>query len=346
MDPQASPLIHWPSPDKFDIIIVLCLVLLAIAIYCIYKYYKAKERIRMKNNHLFLSQIRRKGLNDSQLKLIKKMRSYLQLNNPMAIITDANLFESSLTGFIQYLAKEADADPEVDFEEIFRDLIIIFDKLYSSKQLKIKITLESMSGIEIGQILYIKTEYDDIILGKNFSKSEDHLGLQLFIPTSELRYFEDEAKLSIHIIKPDDAEYLIHTVTMGIESNLLLVKMSDNFSKVREFTHPYIDVMIPAFITIYSLDGKENPVDIECTIFKINEDECVLRIDRALEYEREYPITFELDKYKYNVSSRIISLKAIEKDSVYYSTFRFMDMTEQGKKRLIKYISESDNFKI
>ena len=343
MGEQASPLIKWHTADRSDFIITVCLLLLIIIFFCIYKYYKTKERTRIKNQNLFLRQIKQKDLNDNQLKLIKKMVSYLQLKNPMDIISNVNLFESNLTDFIKYLEDEAENNVgiEVNFEEIFRDLIIILDKLFGSKQLKIKIALESMSKIEIGEIVYLKTEYDDIILGKIAAKREDHLGLKLFIPQADLKFFEDETKISIHLIKPDDGEYLIHTVTMGTESHMLLVKISDNFSKIMEFSHPYIDVMIPAHIAIYSQVGKVDSV--ECVIFKINEDECVLRMDTGFDYEREYRISFVLDDFMYNVFSRIISIKAIEKERVYYSTFRFMDMTEFGKKNLIKYISESDN---
>jgi len=342
MDVTTHPLIKWHTPDHTDVIIALVLVLLMVIIYSLYRYFKKKERIRTQNHNLFLKQTKYKGLNDEQLKLLKKMIFYLQLENPMDILSNSKLIESNLTGFIEYL--KGDVEDEDDLEETFRDFIFIFDRLFGAKQLKIRIPVDSMSEIEIGEVLYIKTEENEIYLGKNFAKKEDYFELHLFIPQSELKYLEDEINVSIHLIKPDDGEYLIHTVTMGIKPkfNLLLVKISDDFTKVREFRHPYIDVMIPAYITIYSQDGKEEPANIECTIFKINEDECVLRINTALEYEREYPISFKLDEFEYNVYSRVISLKIIEKESIYYTTFKFMDMTEDGKKIIIKRISESE----
>jgi len=349
MDAKAPPLVNWPTPTQTDVVIAVVLVLFIVTLYSVYRYYKKKERIRAQNNTLFLRHTRRKGLNDEQLKLLKKMIFYLQLQNPMDIISNTKLFESNLTDFIGYLqdnAEDKDYLDEDELEAIFRDFIFIIDRLFGPKQLKIRIPINSMAEIEIGEVLYIKTETDEILFGKIAAKKEDCFELYLFISPEELKYLEDEINVSIHIIKPDDAEYLIQTVTMGInpKSNLLLVKNSDDFTKVREFRHPYIDVMIPAYITIYSQDGTKEPENFECTIFKINEEECIMRVEIQLEYEKEYPVSFEIDGFKYNVYSRMISLKTIGKDKVYYSILKFVDMTEEGKKIIIKKIAESEQF--
>ncbi len=327
----------WPTPDAFGIGLVVGLVFMVVLIYTVYKYLESKEQKRIHNYQLFLFQAKHKGLNDFQFKILKNMATKLKLSNPKELVSNSGLFESTLPAFIEYLKKQT--EEEETLVGIFRDLTTIYERLYITGSLRRP--LESMADIEGGEILYFTIENGGVYLGKVSGRGSNFITLNLFTPAKNLRNFEKETPIALRVLRINDAEYLIKTVTMGIDQNTLKVKLSDDFTREREFRHPYINVAIPAIVTIEPLDLASETEMVECSILKINEYECVLRIPVPLEYEREYLVSFEISKYKLNVKSRIVSSKTVEAESVYYQTFKFLDMTEPGKVILTRYIAAS-----
>ena len=327
----------WPTPDAFGIGLVLGLVGIAILIYIVYKYLESKEQKRIHNYQLFLFQAKRKGLNNFQFKILKNMASNLKLSNPKELVSNSGLFESTLPDFIEYLKRQTEG--EENLVGIFRDLTTIYERLYITGSLRKP--LESMADIEEGEILYFTTENGGVYLGKTLGRGSNFIALKLFTPAKNLKSFENETPVAIRVLRINDAEYLINTVAMGIDGNIVKVKLSDDLTREREFRHPYINVVIPGVVEVVSLTGEAEPEQIECSILKINEYECVLRISVPLEYGREYPISFELSKFRFNINSRIVSSKTVETESVYYLTFKFLDMTDPGKVILTRYIAES-----
>lgn len=329
--------IKWPTPGTFGIAAVLSLLFFALVFYLVYKYLEAKEQTRIHNYQLFLFQAKRKGINNFQFKILKNMASYLKLSQPKELVSNSKLFESILTDFIEYLKGETEG--EEDMSSIFRDLTMIYEKLYIAGSHRT--ALEKMADIEDGEILYFATESGDVYLGKVAGRGSGFLALKLFTPDKNLKNFENDIPVELHLLRVNDAEYMVKTSTAGIDINTVRVKFSDELSKEREFRHPYINVVLPAVVTVPSLTGDNEPEKIECSMLKLNEYECVVRIPSSLEYNREYAVSFEINRYKFNVNSRIVSSKTVETESVYYLTFRFLDMTDPARVILTRYIAES-----
>jgi len=331
--------IKWPTPGTFGIVAVLFLIFLVVTIYIIYKYLELNEQTRIHNYQHFLFQAKSRGLNNFQFKILKNMSSYLKLSNPKELVSNPALFESTLTDFIEYLKKQTEGEENI--KGIFRDLIIIYEKLYFlNRQIK---PLTSMKEIEEGEILYFTTEAEagEIYLGKVAGKGNDYIAIKLFTADKNLKNFENEIPVSLHLLRVNDAEYLLKTVSAGVDVNTLKIRLTDDFTREREFRHPYINVIIPAIVTIPSPQASIEPDMIECTILQLNEHECVIRISSPLDYKKDYPITFEISKFKFNVNSRLMSLKTVESESVYYLTFKFLNITEAGINIITKYIAES-----
>jgi len=329
--------IKWPLPGVLGVSIVLGLLLIAIIIYFVYKYFEVKEQKRIHDYQLFLFQAKRKGLTSFQLKILRNMASHLKLSNPRTLTTDSSLFESGLSDFLEYLKGQ----PEVadNLTAIFRDLSMIYERLYVVTMGRT--SLESMVELEDGEILYITTESGAIYLAKIAGRGGNFLELKLFMPAKNLRDFENEQKVSLHVIRINDAEYLIKTVTLGTDLGFLRVRISDDISKEREFRHPYVNVVIPAFVTVLSPDGTSDPQKIEGSMVKLNDFECIIRMPAALDFEKEYPVAFELNKFNFNVNSKLISSKTVEGERVYYLTFKFLDLTEAGKTVLTRFLAET-----
>ena len=140
--------ITWPGPGVFGIAIVLSMLLLGLIVYIILLYLKAKEKEKAHNYQLFLFQVKRKGLNNFQIKILNNMAAYLKLKSPTTLIKDANLFESILSGFSDYLKRNSLNIEEN--ESICKELIVIYEKLYIPKMQYQ--TLYSMKDIEDGII--------------------------------------------------------------------------------------------------------------------------------------------------------------------------------------------------
>lgn len=334
---DALLLIKWPVAGTFGILLVLGLLFTAIMIFAAYKYFDAKEQKRLHDYQLFLFQAKRKGLTSFQIKILRNMASHLKLANPRILTTDPSLFESTLSDFLEYLKGQ----PEIaeNLTAIFRDLSMIYERLYVVTMGRA--SLESMVELEDGEILYLTTESGAVYLAKIAGRGGNFLVLKLFIPARNLRDFETEQKISLHVIRINDAEYMINTVTMGIDLGFVRVKISDEITKEREFRHPYVNVVIPAFVTVLSPDGTSEPQKIEGSMVKLNDFECILRMPASLDYDKEYPVAFELNKFNFNVNAKIISSKTLEGEKVYYLTFKFLDLTEAGKTVLTRFMSET-----
>ena len=219
--------IKWPLPGILGISIVLGLVLSAIIIYLVYKYYETKEQKRIHDYQLFLFQAKRKGLTNFQIKILRNMASHLKLSNPRKLTTDPSMFESSLSDFLEYLKGQSEVSENLT--SIFRDLSMIYERLYIVTLGRT--SLESMVQLEDGEILYITTESGATYLAKIAGRGGNFLTLKLFIPAKNLKDFENEQKVSLHVIRINDAEYLINTVTMGIDLGFLKVRISDDIIK-------------------------------------------------------------------------------------------------------------------
>jgi len=326
--------VKWPTPGTLGIAIVLTLLLCVLIIYMIYKYVEIKEQTRIHNYQHFIFQAKSKGLNNFQFKILKNMSLYLKLSNPKELVINPALFESTLPDFIEYLKRQTEGIDNI--KDIFRDLIIIYEKLYMPESRRRP--LKSMYDIEAGEILFF-TLNEEVYLGKTIGRGRDFISIKLFFPDKILNLFEHDMNINLYLLRFADAEYLVHTVIMEIYENTLKVRISEDFTINREFRHPYIDVNIASVLTVMPAKDTTEPVMIECTILKINEHECVISISVPLEYYRDYSISFEISGFKFNVNAGMMSSKTDEMLHVNYITLKFKDLSDPGKQILSRYIA-------
>lgn len=208
--------IKWPVPGTFGIAAVLIIIFLVIIIYFLYKYFEHKEQSRIHNYQHFLFQAKMKGLNSFQFKILKNMSIYLKLSNSKELVSNPALFEATLTDFIEYLKKETEGEDNIG--EIFRDLTIIYERLYIPESGRKPLT--SMSEIGEGEILFFSTADGEFYLGKVSGKGRDFVIVKLFTSDKNLGNFKKESPLALHILRVRDAEYLVKTSSMGIDHQI------------------------------------------------------------------------------------------------------------------------------
>ncbi len=341
--------ISWPMPGVFGISIVLGIIFAVLVIYLVLYFFRLKGQARIHNYQLFLFQVKRKGLSNFQIKILRNMSAYLKLSNPKELISNAALFESSLDDFTEYI--KAQNEEKENITDIVRDIAVIHKKIFS--RAAYPKPFESMTDLEDSEIIYLTDEADNIFPGKVTGRGNGFITLRLFTPAKNLKLFEKELPVTLHVLRINDAEYMVKTMTSGVDMNHLKIKVPGEITKEREFRHPYINVTLTAFITVEkpqvaATDDTTGPVEaadtvekIECTITQLNEYECVLRSPALLSFEKHYPISFELDNFKFITMSRVISSKTVERESVYYLTLKFMEMSDSGRAVLRKFIAES-----
>jgi len=328
--------ITWPGPGVMGISIVLFMLFMALAVYILLLYLRMKERERLHNYQLFLFQVKRKGLNNFQIKILNSMADQMKKADPTRIVANAALFESMLSNFMEYLQRSReDID---DRKVICRDLLTIYEKLYV--RLSNREPLVSMSGIENGQILYVASDSGKIFIGKVSGRGKDVLGLQLFTSLKNLKEIEPGEDLEIFIVRVNDADYKIRTKCAGIEENRLLAAMSDDIVKEKEYRHPYVTVVIPVVLAKGISSGDGNEEQFDGTIYRLNEYECEIRTESQMPFETEYTMVFEVSDYSIRVVGRVIGSRTVEHEKVYYVTIKFRDMSKPAMAVLSNFIAE------
>ena len=115
--------IRWPLPGVFGISVVLALAFAVIVIYLVLYYFRIKEQKRIHNYQLFLFQVKRKGLSNFQIKILRNMSAYMKLANPKDLVARAAVFESAMADFVEYIKTQPDEMEHL--KEIISDLAVI-----------------------------------------------------------------------------------------------------------------------------------------------------------------------------------------------------------------------------
>jgi len=328
--------VYWPSAGRFEIAGVLLLLLAALGIYLVIRYFKLKEQRRINNNQMFLFQVKRKGLSNFQIKLLNNMASYLRLANPTTIVTSSRLFENSLEGFCQSLPFKS--EERENLEAMCRDLALMYEKLYVTTTNRKG--LAGMNELENGQILFFSTESGQVCLGKVTGRSEGSVTVSLFGGVAGLTFPEEGLPVTLYIMRVNDAEYSARTTIRKAENRDVEIALTEDFTMDREYRHPYVNVIIPVTLMRNRRNELEEEEELPGTIFRINEYECVVRMSHTLSFERTYGLLFEIMEYKFNVNTSIISSRTVDSEKVYYFTMKFENMSEAGRGILKRFISD------
>ena len=121
--------ISWPLPGVFGITLLLGMIFATVVIYLVIYYFRLKEQTRIQNYQLFLFQVKRKGLSNFQIKILRNMSAYLKLANPRDLVSNAALFESSLADFTGYIKSQNEERENIT--DIIRDIAVIHKKIFS-----------------------------------------------------------------------------------------------------------------------------------------------------------------------------------------------------------------------
>lgn len=327
----------WPTPDLTQILIILLIIAVITAFLLLLRYNYILNRRIIHEQQLFLFKTKQLGLTNYQFKILSGVIENLGLKDPNKILDNAVYFESSIGSFLQYLRDKN--ENEESLSAICKDIIITYEKIYHFTTYKKP--LETIHDIEDNILLCFVVENKDVYIGKLINKEENSITLQLFRHPRNLQNLAGKP-IKGYIWRTGDAEYTFDAQIISNDTQFLNIVMPDTVVRGKEVRHPYIEVMLPCRL-IPVKDGlpiaeQEKHKDVYGNIFKINENETVIRLNQSIDYKLNYIINFEISDFKMGITSKVIADKTIHEENTHYYTLKFMDISEAGARILKQFI--------
>lgn len=337
---------EWPIAEYPELIIAFILFLAVALFFILLRYYQYLQNKKTQSHQLFLFKIKQHGLSNFQVKILNGIVETLRLNDPLLIIKNPDLFESAITNFLSYLKLKK--ENEESLASICRDIIITYEKLYHPSIFKNP--LKKIDEIENNQLLYIITEGNTIFIGKIKNRTQDKFILQIFRNAKTIFKEDIASKIKVYLWRGGDAEYSFNSRISSISDNTVEIDLPEEFNRGKEVRHPFLDVIIPCTIdeNISSINEEQNPVEAEklskeqdAVIYKLHEDELIMRISKKLNYHQNYVINFMLVDFKMKIIAMLLADKTIHEENVFYYTFRYTEISEAAKNILKNYLQEN-----
>ena len=147
--------------------------------------------------------------------------------------------------------------------------------------------------------------------------------------------------VKVYFYRPGDAEYTFNTNITNIKGQIIDVVIPDKFTRGKEVRHPNINVIIQCIISYVTEPIlNDEAVEFNGTMFKLNIDEAILRLEKKLDYNIDYYLRFEIWNFKIKIISSVIADRTIKEENVFYYTFKFKEMSNPAMEVLHKYIME------
>lgn len=328
--------VEWPIATPIEVVFVIVVVLLILFIFVGIRYYERLKNERIHDTQLFLFRLRRKGFSNFQIKIINNMVEILRLSNPLDFLKNAEHFDSAAGKFLEFLKGKNES--EESLLSICNEITLIHDRLYYPSPYRKP--LSGINDLETGQILYFSTEFRYVYIGKVMGKTGTKISIKIYEPKKKLQPLSSGIRINVYMIRIGDAEYRFTTHTSLLEKNILTIDMPEDYVKEKEFRHPYIDIILPCTLRADETETDKTTEMINGSIFKLNEYEAVVRVQKQLNYRKKYWLDFEIYNYKTGILTRILSNRTVEKENILYYTLKFDELSDPAKQVLTKFVKE------
>lgn len=337
--------VKWRIASYWEVAFYFFLFALLIAFFALLRYNQHLKNKKVNEYEQFLFKMKRMGLTNFQTRIINNMVRILQLSDPNQILTDFEIFELAIEKFIPILIKKN--EQKKSLSSVYKNITMTYEKLYHPASYNKP--LDNLHEVEDNQMLFFATKDKNLYLGKIKDKDANGINIHIFLNPEKLQNLSGGDKIRLYIWRIADAEYAFTTKILKLENNVLTIETSDEFTKGKEFRHPYIDVMIPTTLTKSVPDDvkvpiltktNEEPEEIRGTIFRLNDGESIIRLSKKLDYKQNYFIEFELMDFSFKIKSTIIADTAGEGKNIIHYTMKFQDVTNLAQNILKKFIKE------
>jgi hypothetical protein len=357
--------ITWHKASGGEVLLAIGLLMIPVAIVILVKGIQSLKYKRIHEEQLFLFKLKRLGLSNFQTKIVNNLIEILGFSNPNQLFEDTGYFETAIGSFMTHT--RATDESEESQLMMCRDITSVYDKLYYNT--RSKKPLKSIEDVDEEQLIYFSPIAGRAFLGKIVSRDNRSLYLTIFGRPADLAGVPLKKPVTFMIFRVGDAEYEFVSPITGRSGATLYVDVPSHLMRKEESRHPYIDVIIPAQLSKIMVPVKEKELveleeiierdevkkeeDIieegamvvdetgdrqECTVYKINDYEAVIRIAEKLDFSSMYYLEFTVMDFAFKIISQIIATKSVEESGALYYTMKFQDMSESAASVLKKYV--------
>ncbi len=328
----------WPSIDPIVAAIVLSLFTVIIIFLLLLRYsYKLKDKQR-KAHQLFLFKAKQLGLSNYQFKALRGLVDIIKLKDPNRMFSDEALFERSIGAFLAYLKSAGEGDETVI--GICRDIIITHEKIYRPSAFRTPLT--TLAEIEPGGLIFLLSEDGGACIAKITAIVEGKLLNRVFWKGEASLPLEGK-NVDLYFWRAGDAEYNASVKVVRFKDREIEVAIPESYTRGKEVRLPYVDVMVPCTIrkeTPESQPEKEEEKggSIGGAIYKINENEAVVKLPEKIDYRGLYTLSFTISDFNVKITTKVIADRTIQEQTSMFYTFKFTAASDIARKIIKNYV--------
>ncbi|MFW5808596.1 MAG: hypothetical protein ACOC2H_03080 [Spirochaetota bacterium] len=338
MEIQTAWGVTWRVASTQEILIALLVFFIVLLFFLILHLYIKSNRDVSHEYQYILFKAKSKGLTNFQYKILRGMTEMLRLKHPSLIVSSPELYEKSIGRFIRFLTSRDEA--EHSLLKIFKDIVITYEKMY--KDISHKRPLETLTELPDGHLIYFYTDDNHFFLGKIISNEADIISLELFRKPADIRSLSPDTVIHCFFWRPGDAEYYFDSRIRDTSEQTFHIARPESFTRGQEVRLPYINVIIPCTL-IFAQENDQQETEqkqIEMTIYKLSEQEIIIRSSKELAYSNEYTIEFTISDFTIQSPAIVISDNTVVDKGVFYYTFKITQLTDAARQVIRSYIYE------
>ncbi|MBN1499314.1 MAG: hypothetical protein JW982_04135 [Spirochaetes bacterium] len=328
------------TPTGFQYSLIFLGIILILTLFILIKYNQSLKNKKSHEAQLLLFKAKQLGLTNFQYKVLKGITEIVNVNKPYEIINKPEQFEKSIASFLNFIntTELRDNEKHNSLLDISRDIVITYEKIYNHAE--IRKPLIAFSDIVHDKLVYFITQQKDIFIGKLTHDSDSNLIINVINGKQKITAETLQSEIEVHLWRSGDAEYSFNTVIQKIEENFLYIPEPQDLIRKNAVRTPFVDVIIPCDIFFKAEKTDENNRKFQTTIFKLNENEFVIRTKNKLNFNISYEIEFLLNDFKIISNAIIIADRTISQENIFYYTFKFQNISEAAKAIILKYITD------
>lgn len=332
--------IKWKIADYVEVLLIVVPIILLAAFYALIRYYQYLNNKKNQARQLFLFKLKQLGLSNFQTKVLYSIINTLALADPNRILESPEMFESAIGDFLKFLKNKGEKRESIS--AICKDMIITYERLYHPAVFKDP--MESIAELEPGQLLYISINASKtVFIGKLLENDSDSITLKLFRHDQEIGIPEN-ADITVYLWRAGDAEYNFNSTITEVGFDRVVIKTAREFNRGKEVRRPYVDVVIPCVVKEHEEVEQENKKkkkpEITGVIYKLHEDELIIRTASKMDYRKKYELFFTISDFKMKIIAIVIADRTLQEENVFYFTFRYIEISDAAKNLLKKYITD------
>ncbi len=328
------------TPTGFEYGLVIALALFVLVLFIIAKYLQTIKTKKVHESQMLLFKAKQLGLTNFQFKVLRGITEMLNTAKPYEIMHKPDLFEKSITSFLNFMNnyQMKDVEHHSSLLDISRDIVITYEKIYNHSETQKP--LSAFSDIVQDKLVYFLTASKDVFIGKLTRDIDRNLMINVFIGRKKIAPEITDNEIEVHMWRSGDAEYTFNVNVQRLDENVIYISEPEELNRKNAVRTPFVDVIIPCEIHFKSEDKSEPAKKLPTTIFKLNEHEFVIRTKHKLNFSSDYKVDFTLNDFNIASDAKIIADRTISQENIYYYTYKFQNLSDAAKGIILKYITD------